>query len=100
MTQTIRTKSGIVIAGLLAGVAWAGLLAFAQTNAPAPGTDQGSGMMQHGMPNGGAMKPGMMMDHDMQQKMSRMMDNCNRMMESMAPNKDGAPTPPAPANKG
>ena len=42
MTQTIRTKSGIVIAGLLAGVAWASLLAFAQTNAPAPGADQGT----------------------------------------------------------
>ena len=100
MTQTIRTKSGIVIAGLLAGVAWASLPAFAQTNAPAPGADQGSGMMQHGMPNGGAMKPGMMMDHDMQQKMSRMMDNCNRMMESMAPNRDSTPTPSAPTNKG
>jgi hypothetical protein len=100
MIQTISTKSGIVIAGLLAGVAFVSLPAFAQTNVPAPHTDQGSGMMQHGMPNGGAMKPGMMMDHDMQQKMSLMMDNCNRMMESMAPNKDGTPTPPAPTNKG
>jgi hypothetical protein len=100
MTQTIRTKSGIVIAGLLAGVAWASLPAFAQTNTPAPGADQGSGMMQHGMPNGGAMKPGMMMDHDMQQKMSRMMGNCKRMMESIAPNGDSTPTPSAPTNKG
>ena len=56
-------------------------------------------MMQHGMPNGGAMKPGMMMDQDMQQKMSRMMDNCNRMMESMSPNRDSTPTPSAPTNK-
>jgi Spy/CpxP family protein refolding chaperone len=100
MTQTLRTKSGIVIAGLLTGVAWASLPAFAQTNAPAPGADQGSGMMQHGMPNGGAMKPGMMMDQDMQQKMSRMMDNCNRMMESVAPNSDSTPTRSAPTNKG
>lgn len=98
MTQTIRTKSRIVIAGLLAGVALASLPAFAQTNIPAPGVDQGSGMMQRRMPNGEAMQPGTMMDHDMQQKMSRMMDNCNRMMGSMMPGKDG--TPSAPTNKG
>lgn len=98
MTQTIRTKSRIVIAGLLAGVALASLPAFAQTNVPAPHADQGSGMMQHGMPNGEAMQPGMMMGRDMQQKMSRMMDSCNRMMESMMPSKDG--TPSAPTDKG
>jgi hypothetical protein len=89
-----------VIAGLLTGVAWASLPAFAQTNAPAPRADQGSGMMQPGLPNGGAMKPGMMMDQDMPQKMSRMMDNCNRMMESMPPNGDSTPTLSAPTNKG
>jgi hypothetical protein len=100
MTQTNRTKSRIVIAGLLAGIALASLPAFAQTNAPASGADQGSGMMQHAMPSGEAMKPGMMMDQGMQRKMSRMMDNCNRMMESMTPNKDGTPTPSAPTNKG
>ena len=100
MTQTNRTKNRIMIAGLLAGLALASLPAFAQTNTPAPEADQGSGMMRHGMPNGGAMKPGMMMDQDMQQKMSCMMDNCNRMMESMASNRDSTPTPPAPTNKG
>ena len=100
MTQTNRTKNRIVIAGLLAGLALASLPAFAQTNTPAPEADQGSGMMQHGMPDGGAMKPGMMMDQGMRQKMSRMMDNCNRMMESMAPTKDGTPAPSAPPNKG
>ncbi len=100
MTRTNRTKSRIVIAGLLAGAAVASLPAFAQRNAPAPETNQGSGMMQHGMPNGGAMKPGMMMDQDMRQKMSRMMDNCNRMMESMTSTRDGTPTPSVPPNKG
>jgi hypothetical protein len=35
--------------------------------------------------------PGMMMNGEMQQKMTRMMDNCNRMMGSMMQNKDGAP---------
>jgi hypothetical protein len=35
--------------------------------------------------------PGMKMNEEMQQKMTRMMDNCNRMMESMMQNKEGAP---------
>jgi hypothetical protein len=78
------------MAGLLAGLAVAGIPAFAQTSAPTPGAAQGKGMMQ----------PGMMMDQDMQQKMSRMMDNCNRMMESKMQNKDGTTTPPATPNKG
>jgi hypothetical protein len=78
----------ITMAGVLAGLAMAGIPAWAQTNAPAP-TDQGNGMMQRGMPKGEGMRPGMMMDPEMRQKMSRMMDNCNRMMESMRPNKDG-----------
>jgi len=90
-------KARIIAAtGLLAGLV-AGIPAWAQTNAPAP-TDQGSHMMQHGMPNGGAMKPSMMMDPEMRQKMSRMMDNCDRLMESMTPSKDGAG--PSVPNKG
>jgi hypothetical protein len=72
----------------------AGIPAFAQTSAPAPDAGQAKGMM----PGGEAMKPGMMMDPAMRQKMSRMMDNCNRMMESMMPKDDGA-TPSVP-NKG
>jgi hypothetical protein len=99
MTRTTRTKGRIVIAGLLAGMAMASLPAFAQTSTPASEADQGGAMMPHGMPNGGAMKPGMM-DRDMQRKMSRMMDNCNRMMQSMTPNQDGTSTPSAPARKG
>jgi hypothetical protein len=47
-------------------------------------------MMPPDMPNGEGMKPGMMMDPEIRQKMLRMMDNCDRMMESMTPNKDGA----------
>jgi hypothetical protein len=78
----------ITTTGLLAGLV-AGIPAWAQTNVPAP-TDQGSHMMQREMPNGEEMKPGMMMDPEMRQKMSRMMDNCDRMMQSMTPNKDGA----------
>jgi Spy/CpxP family protein refolding chaperone len=89
MAQMNNKARVITTAGLLAGLAMAGIPAWAQTNAPAP-TDQGSHMMQREMPNGEGMKPGLMMDPEMRQKMSRMMDNCNRMMESMTPNKDGA----------
>jgi hypothetical protein len=94
MTRMKRMFGVIATAGLLAGLAMAGIPAFAQTSAPAPGAGQAKGMM----PGGEAMKPGMMMDPAMRQKMSRMMDNCNRMMESMMP-KDGVTTPPVP-NKG
>jgi hypothetical protein len=45
------------------------------------------------MKNGGMMKSGMMMGPEMRRKMSRMMDNCNRMMKAMNPTKDGTPTP-------
>jgi hypothetical protein len=91
MTQMKRMPGIIATAGLLAGLAMAGIPAFAQTSAPAPGAGQAKGMM----PGGEAMKPGMMRDPAMRQKMSRMMDNCNRMMESMMP-KDGGATPSAP----
>jgi hypothetical protein len=94
MAQLNRILGGIAIVGLLAGLAMAGVPAFAQTSTLAPGGDHGKGMM----PSGDAMKPGMMMDPAMRQQMSRMMDNCNRMMESMMP-KDGGATPSVP-NKG
>jgi hypothetical protein len=89
MAQMNNMARVIATAGLLAGLAMAGIPAWAQTDAPAP-TDQGNHMMMHGMPNGEGMKPGMMMDPEMRQKMSGMMDNCNRMMGSMTPNNNGA----------
>jgi len=87
MTPMKKLRSVFATTTLLAGLMFAGYSAVAQTAAPAPGGNQGKGMM-----------PGMMMDPAMRQQMSRMMDNCNRMMESMMP-KDGVPTPPVP-NKG
>jgi hypothetical protein len=97
MAQINRIHGVIAAVGLLAGLALIGVPAVAQTNTPVPNEDQGKSRMPDGMNSGGRTKPGMMMNPDMQQKMSRMMDNCNRMMESMIPNSDGAPTPP---NKG
>jgi hypothetical protein len=98
MAQMNKTKGVIAMAGLLGGLAVAGVPAFAQTDAPAtPPATQGGGMM-NGMPNGqGGM---MMMTPEMQQKMSTMMDNCNRMMESMMQNKGDTGAPAAPPNKG
>jgi Spy/CpxP family protein refolding chaperone len=93
MAQMNKTKRVIAVTGLLAGLALAGASAFAQTNAPAAPTNQEGAMMDHQMPERqGGMMPGMMMNGEMQQKMTRMMDDCNRMMESMMPNKDGAPS--------
>lgn len=90
MSRMNTTKSLIAIAGLLGGLALAGVPASAQTAAPAA---PGSGMMA--MPNG---QGGMMMNPEMMQKMSKMMDNCNHMMESM--NKDRATPPTIAPNKG
>jgi Spy/CpxP family protein refolding chaperone len=91
MTRMNKTMGVIAMAGFLGGLALAVAPVSAQTSAPAP-ANQGDAMMDHGMPNGhGAMMPSMKMDEDMQQKMTRMMDNCNRMMESMTKNMDRAP---------
>jgi hypothetical protein len=87
----------IAVAGLLMGLAAAGATAVAQTSTPAPSVDQQKGMMPHGMDNDGMMKPGMMTNPEMQQKMSRMINNCNHMMDSMSPDPNGTL---APSNKG
>jgi Spy/CpxP family protein refolding chaperone len=92
MVRMNKTKRVIAVTGLLAGLALGGTATFAQTNAPPATVNKGGAMMDHQMPGGqGGMMPGMMMNGEMQQKMTRMMDNCNRMMESMMQNKDGAP---------
>ena len=92
MVRMNKTKRVIAVTGLLAGLALGGTATFAQTNAPPATVNKGGAMMDRQMPGGqGGMMPGMMMNGEMQQKMTRMMDNCNRMMESMMQNKDGAP---------
>jgi hypothetical protein len=92
MAQMNKAKGVIAMAGLLGGLALAGLPAFAQKSAPAAPATQGDSMMDHGTLIGrGETMPGMMMDGKMQQKMTRMMDNCNHMMGSMMQNKDGTP---------
>ena len=58
MTSMKSIRDVVAVAGLLAGLAMAGVPAFAQTSTPAPGGDPGKGMM----PGGDAMKPGMMID--------------------------------------
>lgn len=98
MARMNKVKGAIATAGLLGGLALAGVPAFAQT--PAPSTPQaapGNGMMMKDMPNGQAGTP---MNPEMMQKMSKMMDNCNNMMESMMKKEGGPGAPSAPANKG
>jgi hypothetical protein len=91
MGQMHKTKGMIATAGLLTGLAVAGVPAFAHMAAPAtppvagPATP-GGGMMEHAMPSGQtAMHPEMM------QKMAKMMDGCNHMMAAMAQEKGPAP---------
>ena len=92
MARMNKTRRVIAVTGLLAGLALGGAAAFAQTNAPPATTGKAGAMMDPQTSEGqGGMMPGMMMNGGMQQQMTRMMDNCNRMMESMMQNKDGAP---------
>ena len=82
MARMNRTQAVIAMAGLLVGLAAAGAPAIAQSSPSAPSADQGKSMM---------------MGPEMQRKMSRMMDSCNRMMAAMNLDKDGTS---APSNKG
>jgi hypothetical protein len=92
MARMNKTKRVIAITGLLVGLALGGTAAFAQTNVPPASGSKGGGMMDHQMPDGqDGMMAGMMMNGEMQPKMTDMMENCNRMMEPMVQNKDGAP---------
>ena len=92
MVSTNKTKRAIAAAGLLAALALGGASAFAQADAPAKAGNQPGAMTDHQMSMGhGGMMPGMMMSGEMQEQMSRMMDNCNRMMESMMQNHDHSP---------
>jgi len=87
MARMNKTKRVIAVTGLLVGLALGATAVFAQTNVP-PASASEPGAMPGGQ---GGMMPGMMMNGEMQQKMTRMIDSCNRMMESMMQNKDGAP---------
>jgi Spy/CpxP family protein refolding chaperone len=98
----LNTINSVIAAGVLGALAFTSLpMAFAQTGAQPTLPDHGSSMMNHGMPNDqDGMMPGMMGSangKEMRQKMTRMMDNCNRMMEGMMQNKPGTSTSP---NKG
>ena len=105
MTRWNTMKFAIAAAGVSGGLALAALpVAFAQSDTSTAPADHGGGMTQHGMPNEqSGMMPGMMGSMgsgEMQQKMARMMDNCNRIMESMLQDKSGTASPPALPNKG
>lgn len=61
----------ILGAALVAGVAGA-----SAESATSPSTSSEKGMMDHGTMQGGGMMP-------MMQEMSKMMENCNKMMQTM-----------------
>ena len=88
------------LAVLIGGLAVAGASgAFAQSPVPAAPPTQGAaipGMPMNGQPN----MQGMMMNEEMMQKMSKMMDNCNKMMETMMQNKTAPSGSPAVPKQG
>ena len=82
MAQMNKIKGAIAVAGLVGGLALAGIPAFAQMPAPAaPQAAHKKGMMMKDMPNGQAAMP---INSEMIQKMSKVIDNCNHMMEAKA----------------
>lgn len=93
--MTSRLTSFLAIFGTLGGIAAASPL-FAQETKPSPQPHQAEGTMgdHRGMMN---MMGGM--NSDQMKQMTKMMENCNRMMESMANapaggDKGQAPTKP------
>ncbi len=91
MSRNTQHVSFLATAALVGGL-FAAFGAVAQQGG-APQNQPAPSQPGHG-PMGGMM--GMMGQMDPAQ-MNRMMENCNRMMESMLRN-HGAPTPPAPSS--
>ena len=100
MKDTIMTTKA-ALTMLIGGLAVASVSgAFAQPAAPtAPPAQDGKPMQPGMMPGGqGGMQP-MKMDDHMMQQMARMMENCNKMMESKLQKPPVAPATPAPSEK-
>ncbi len=87
---------------LLGSLAVAGASgAFAQSPTPATPPVQDGKTMQPGMTmDGKGGMHGMTVNEQMMQKMNVMMDNCNKMMETMTQDKNVPPTSPAVPKQG
>ena len=88
-----RKQTSIFAAAAVFGTLAAATTAFAQSGTPSP---QSPGTMPMAGEQGGMMNMMGQMDPDHMKQMSRMFENCNRMMESMMtapekPNKEPAP---------
>lgn len=90
------------LAMLLGGLAVASASgAFAQSPAPAaPPAQDGKAMQPGMMMDGKGGMQGVMMNEEMTQKMSNMMDNCNKMMETTMQNKNTPSVSPAVPKQG
>jgi hypothetical protein len=89
----IRKLTRIFAATAVFGVLATATTAFAQSGTPSP---QSRGAMSMAGDQGGMMNMMGQMNPDHMKQMSRMVENCNRMMESMLttpekPNKEQAP---------
>lgn len=79
----------VILGGLTAATA-----VLAQAPAPSSPPPQGQDMMKgHGGMMTGPMDP------DQMKQMTRMMENCNRMMERMSEDKSGSPSGSPPAKR-
>ena len=88
-----RKQTSIFAAAAVFGTLAAATTAFAQSGTPSP---QSPGTMPMAGDQGGMMNMMGQMDPNHMKQMSRMIENCNRMMESMMtapekPNKEPAP---------
>jgi Spy/CpxP family protein refolding chaperone len=82
-------KRSALAAGLMIPLTLGAATAFAASGPTSPD----GAMMDQATQNGhsGMMMPGMPMNGEMSQKMTKMMDECNNMMGSMTRNRGGAP---------
>lgn len=71
----MATISKFATTAALGGALLAGIAAASAEPAPSPSLSPEKGMMDHGMMQGGSMP--------MMQAMSKMMGNCNTMMQTM-----------------
>lgn len=93
MVRMNKSKRYAAIAGFLAGIALSGTAAMAETHHDRPdrATERGA-VVGHSISSDQSETPqGTALNTDVQQKLDRMADNCNRMMQSMMQSNGSAP---------
>ena len=92
-----RKQTSIFAAAAVFGTLAAATTAFAQSGTPSP---QSHGAMPMAGEQGGMMNMMGQMNPDYMRQVSRMVENCNRMMESMMTAPEKPNKEPAPGSRG